>query len=239
MLKVRIVNYEWRVAEESHQGLTNFQKAREYLIEAKNSLDFAQSALDDMQIKPSQAVDLHRRWREYLANWSRSWDFIRKAAEHSSNKKLADSMKNRHKKHSVARDLFQSRDSDTHVGKVVDATPTSINIAGVLGIQSDNTGQIIFKDNYVIGPDGVRHTMPNFYGSVTRGEVKAVISQSENVFISNAYLKLLPATNRSGTYAVPRTEISDENRAVVIAKDGVRFLYETYAEVYDEIGEKE
>ena len=94
-----------------------------------------------MQASPIQAVDLHRRWREYIVNWSRGWDYIRKAARECPKKQFGDSIWNRHKKNAVARYLFQARDSDTHVGKVVDPMQTSINIGGLIEIRSDNSSR--------------------------------------------------------------------------------------------------
>lgn len=211
--------------------MADTMKAEEFLAEAKNSLSFACCAVEDMNAMPVQASDLHRRWREYLANWSRCWDFIRKAANSGQNKALADSMKNRHKKHHVAKYLFQARDSDTHVGKVIEQKPTSVDVGSFATIESDNIGNIRIEDNYQIGPDGVSRPLTNFIGSIERGGVKSTSSVLENISVRSAYIELLPATNRSGTYAVPRKDVAKENRAIVVAKGGLEFLQQAYKEV--------
>jgi len=138
-----------------------------------------------MKQKPVQAGDLHRRWREYLANWDRSREFIVKAAEVCPRQKLFETMKNRHKKHAVAKYLFQARNSDTHVGRVVEQKPTSVDIGGFIKINSDNVGCVTVSDNHQIGSDGVARPSPNFSGSIERGEVKTKGSLSDNVLISS------------------------------------------------------
>lgn len=211
--------------------MSRFPEARDLLREAENSIAFSRSALEEMQVRPIQAIDLHRRWREYLTNWSRAWDYIREAAKKTPNKQLSDSMNNRHKKHCVAKYLFQARHSDTHVGRVVDPTPTSLNIGGFVSINSDNVASIVVKDNFRVNSAGVAHRLPEFIGSIERGDVKGEMFESENIAISNAYLKLLPATNRSGTYAVPKIGESEESRAVLVATDGLAFLGAAYEQV--------